>query len=192
MSLIAALLAVIPVGMIVLAAGCASTGGGGGPAGPVIGAEGIPQPEWVRKPPEDPDFVYFVGEGRAGGKTITQRKEAAGADARRQVGDWKESSIKAAVKDYVQEAGETGNTQSLELLEVASIQKARANTSGIKQVDSWIAPDNSYIGLWRYPKAELKQDFKTEVNNFIRNESAAFAEFKADEAFRKLDQEMEK
>jgi hypothetical protein len=196
MGLTAALLAVALAGMIAALTGCASNSGGG-PAGnsqtrgPILGAEGIPQPEWVRKIPEDPDFVYFVGEGRAG-KTSTVRKNSASADAGRQVGDWKESTIKAAIKDYVQEAGETGNTQSLELLEVASIQRARANTSGIKEVESWIAPDNSYIGLWRYPKEDLKQDFKTEANNFARNDSAAYAEFKADEAFRRLEQEMEK
>jgi hypothetical protein len=159
---------------------------------PIIGAEGVPQPDWVRNvgAMETADMMYFVGEGRDG-KTPTARKNTALADAGRQVGDWKESKIASAIKDYVQEAGETGNTQSLELLEVSSIQRARANTSGIHQGKSWIAPDNTYVLLVSYPKGDLKKDFQASLNAFVRNEGAKYAEFKANEAFKFLEQELE-
>jgi hypothetical protein len=156
---------------------------------PVLGAEGIPQPSWVRKAPEDPDVQYFVGEGR-NGQTITAKKNSANQDAVRQLGVWKEAVIAAAIKDYVDESGETGNTQSLEKMQVTSITRAKANTSGFKEQESWIAPDGHYVGLYSYPKANLSKDFKAAVNDFVRNESAAFADFKAEEAFRYLEQEM--
>lgn len=152
----------------------------------VIGAEGVPMPEWVRNIPVAEDVVYFVGEGRDG-KTPSAKKNSAVQDAARQVAEWKSSVIASSIKDYVEESGETGNTQSLENLKIASITKAKANTSGIRHSLSWINPEGYYIVLVEYPKADLRKDFKSSLNEFVRNESAAFADFKADEAFRALD-----
>lgn len=178
-----------------LAAGCASTPSNSEPTvqAPtrIVGAEGVPMPEWVRNIPKAEDVMYFVGEGRSG-KTVTAKKNSALQDAARQIGDWKASTIKSAIKDYVQEAGETGNTQSLELLEVTSIARAKADTSGIRQSLSWVNQKEEYIILVEYPKADLKNSFKSSLNEFVRNESAAYAEFKADEAFRFLEAEMDK
>ena len=152
----------------------------------VIGAEGVPMPEWVRNIPVAEDVMYFVGEGRDG-KTPSAKKNSAVQDAARQVAEWKSSVIASSIKDYVEESGETGNTQSLENLKIASITKAKANTSGIRHSLSWINPEGYYIVLVEYPKADLRKDFKSSLNEFVRNESAAFADFKADEAFRALD-----
>jgi hypothetical protein len=183
---------------VLILAGCASapaqqqsTGARSAP-GPIIGAEGVPQPEWVRNPGkmETADMIYFTGEGREG-KTVTVRKNSALADAGRQVGLWKESKIGAAIKDFADEAGETGNTQSLELLKLASVQRARANTSGILQRETWIAADNTYVMLVSYPKGDLKKDFQASLNTFVRNEGAQYTEFKANEVFKLLEQELE-
>lgn len=171
-------------------AGCASSPANSAPTveAPkrVIGAEGVPMPEWVRNIPVAEDVMYFVGEGR-NGKTVSAKKTSAAQDAARQIGDWKESVITSSIKDYVRESGETGNTQSLEDLEIASIARAKANKSGIRQSLSWVNPDGYYIVLVEYPKEDLKKDFKSSLNEFVRNESAAFAEFKADEAYRVLE-----
>lgn len=178
-----------------LAAGCASTPSSSEPTvqAPtrIVGAEGVPMPEWVRNIPKAEDVMYFVGEGR-GGKTPTAKKNSALQDAARQIGDWKSSTIKSAIKDYVQEAGETGNTQSLELLETTSIARANADTSGMLQKLTWVNQDGNYVILVEYPKSDLKNSFKSSLNEFVRNESAAYAEFKADEAFRLLEAEMDK
>ncbi|MGP1474213.1 MAG: hypothetical protein ACTTJ1_02265 [Treponema sp.] len=152
----------------------------------VIGAEGVPMPEWVRNIPVAEDVMYFVGEGR-NGKTPTAKKNSALADAARQIGEWKSSVITSSIKDYVEESGETGNTQSLESLEIASIARAKANTSGIRHSLTWINTEGYYVVLVEYPKEDLKKDFKSSLNEFVRNESAAFAEFKAEEAYRALE-----
>lgn len=156
----------------------------------IIGAEGVPQPEWVRNIPVAEDVMYFVGEGRSG-KTTTAKKNSALQDAGRQLATWKQSVISAAIKDYVRESGETGNTQSLEDLEVASVEKARANTSGMKATLTWINAEGNFVILVEYPKGDVKNDFMTEVNNFVRNESAAFAEFKAEEAYKALEESLD-
>ena len=48
-----------------------------------------------------------------------------------------------------------------------------------------------FVILVEYPKADIKNDFMTEVNNFVRNESAAFAEFKAEEAYKALEESLD-
>ena len=83
-------------------AGCASTPANSAPTveAPkrVIGAEGVPMPEWVRNIPVAEDVMYFVGEGREG-KNKTVRKNNAVQDAARQIGEWKQSVIASSIKD---------------------------------------------------------------------------------------------
>jgi len=169
-----------------LATSCGSTGGGKAS----LGAEGIPQPEWVRKlPPPTADTVYFRGEGRDG-KTVTAKQASARANALQALADWKESKVIATVRDYVNESGETGNTQSLESLENAVINTAKTNISGFREVESWVAADGHYVILYSYPINDFRNDFKSATNAFVRNESALYAEFKADQMFKKLEEQL--
>ena len=174
---------------------CASTPSNSAPtvATPkgIIGAEGVPQPEWVRNIPVAEDVMYFVGEGRSG-KTTTAKKNSALQDAGRQLANWKKSVIAAAIKDYVQESGETGNTQSLEDLEVKSVARATANTSGMKATLTWINAEGNFVILVEYPKGDLKNDFMTETNNFVRNGSAAYAKLNAENAYKDLEEAIDK
>lgn len=185
---------VVAVGLIVLAfalaAGCASSpSSGGGKA--VIGANGDPQPEWDRKLKKDADVHYFKGIGRTA-ETETAKRGAATADALAQLSRWKEAKIGSTLKDYVQEAGTVGNTQALQDFEQAVVAKAVANISGFKEEESWVDQNGIYHILYSYPNADVINDFKSTANTFVRNQAAAFAEFKADEAFRLLEAEMAK
>jgi hypothetical protein len=184
---------VVSVGLILLtlAVGCASSPASGSSAGPVIGADGIPQPEWVRKLPKEADAHYFKGIGRSSA-TETAKRGTATADALAQLSRWKEAKIGSALKDYVQEAGTVGNTQAIQDFEQAVVAKAVANTVGFKEEESWVDQNGNYQILFSYPSADLKNDFKSTANTFVRNQAAAFAEFKADEAFRMLEEEMKK
>lgn len=178
-----------------LAVGCASTSSNSEPTvqapTPIIGAEGVPMPEWVNDIPQSEDMKYFVGRGRSG-KTVTAKKNSAVQDAARQIGEWKASTITDAINDFVRESGETENTQSLEDLKVTSIARAKADTSGMVQRKTWVNQDGNFVILVEYPKANLSNSFKTSLNEFARNESAAFAEFKADEAYRLLETKIDK
>ena len=179
------LLAVIlTAGLLVVS--CGSTSGGKTP----IGAEGVPQPEWVRKLREPTsDTIYFRGEGRDG-KTVTARQASARAAALQALADWKEAKVVTAVEDYVNESGETGNTQSLERLQNGIMSVAKTNISGLREVESWIAADGHYVILYSYPINDFRNDFKSATNAFVRNESALYAEFKAEQFFNKLEEKL--
>jgi hypothetical protein len=159
---------------------------------PAVGANGDPQPTWVRRAPTDTEtLTYFVGSGRDG-KTITAKKAQARAAALQALNEWKAAKVASTLKDYVNESGETGNTQSLESLQNAVVARASANTSGFREVESWVAPDGHYEILYSYPINDFRTDFRAATNEFVRNESAAYAEFKADELFRVLEAELDR
>jgi hypothetical protein len=186
-------MAALMAGLLVIS--CGSTGGGGtsstskATVTAPVGAEGIPQPDWVRNVPDETgDTVYFVGEGREG-KTSTAKKGTARRDAANQVAIWVGAKVDAIMKDYVEESGETGNTQSLESFRDAVRTTASANTSSLKESKSWVAADGSYILLFTYSKVSFKNDFKKE---FQRNKSAVFSNIEADKMFELLDKELEK
>jgi hypothetical protein len=171
------LAATLLVGLFALS--CAST----------KGAEGIPQPDWVRNvPKETGDTVYFVGEGRAG-STTTAKKATARRDVDAQIARWVGAKVDAMMKDYVEESGETGNTQALESLRDAVRTVASANTASLKEEKSWVAKDGSYILLFSYSKVVLRSDLKKE---FQRNQSAVFSNYEADKMFELMDKELEK
>jgi hypothetical protein len=180
------------LGVVVLPLLAALVVGCGSSPAPAVGANGDVQPEWVRKVPADTDtLTYFVGSGRDG-KTVTAKKATARSAALQALNEWKAATVESIITDYVNESGETGNTQSLESLENGVKAKARANTSGFREVESWVAADGHYEILYSYPINDFRNDFKAATNEFVRNESAAFAEFKADEFFKKLDAELDK
>ena len=178
------LMAVVILSTGLLVFSCGTTGSS--PKAP-LGAEGIPQPEWVRNvPKETGDTIYFVGEGRTG-STTTAKKGTARRDADAQVARWVGSKIDAIMKDYVEESGETSNTQSLESFRDAVRTTASANSSSLKEDKSWVAADGSYILLFSYSKEAFKNDFKKE---FQRNKSAVFANYEADKMFELMDKNL--
>jgi hypothetical protein len=161
------------------------------PRSKVIGAEGIPRPEWMNKTPKSDEFYYVVGDGRLA-QTDTAKRGTARSDALAKLSQWKSATVADAMKNYIEEGGTTGNTQALERFEQATITRSNANISGFNQEEYWVDADGVYHILFSYPKADLRSDFSQTAQSFQRNEAAAFAEFKADQAFKYLDSMMDK
>jgi hypothetical protein len=159
------------------------------PRSTIVGYEGVERPDWVNRPPKSETLKYVVGHGREQ-QTETARRGTARADGLAQIAEWKDATVKASIKSYLDESGTTGNTQSLEYFQQAVISRAETNLRGFEEEDYWIDPDRVYHILYTYPKADLASDFQAEAGNFQRNEAAAFAEFKAQEAFKYLENQM--
>jgi hypothetical protein len=179
--------------VILLAAGCGSKPDTyeADPRSKIVGAEGIARPEWMNKTPKSDEFYYVVGDGRPA-QTDTARRGTARSDALAKLSQWKSATVADAMKNYVEEGGTVGNTQALERFEQATITRSNANISGFNQEEYWVDPDGVYHILFSYPKADLRSDFSQTAQDFQRNEAAAFAEFKADQAFKYLDAMMDK
>lgn len=157
----------------------------------VLGAHGVPQPEWMYKMPKSSEFYYVVGNGRPA-QTHTAREGTARSDGLAKLSQWKAGTVADTMKNYVEEGGTTGSTQALERFEQATITRSTANISGFTQDDMWEDAEGAYHILFSYPKADLRSDFNQAVSDFKRSEAAAFAEFKADQAFKYLEAQLDK
>ena len=162
------------------------------PRSRIIGAEGIARPEWMNGPPNsaDSDLYYVIGT-EPGLQTRNAKVTAARNDAAAQLAQWKSAVVMDTMKSYQEEGGIVGNTQALFRFEQATITRSQANVAGFNLETYWIDPDGIYHGLFSYPKENVRNDFQATVNTFERNEAAAFADFKAQEAFRLLEAQMD-
>ena len=161
------------------------------PRSKIIGAEGIARPEWMNKTPVSEDLYYVVGDGRDA-QTDTVKRNLARTDAMAKLAQWKDAVVADTMKNYIEEGGVIGNTQTLMRFEQATVTRANANVAGFDQVEYWVDPNGIYHILYSYPKNNLKKDFEATVSEFQRNEAAAFADFKAQEAFRYLEAQLDK
>jgi len=154
----------------------------------VVGREGVPQPEWVNKTPKDAENFYAIGYAKKSSKQISIT--AAEQDGRDQIARWVGTSVKNALTNYTNEAGEKANTQTITYFESISKQVAEQTLNGVERNEVWVDYEGGVYVLLMFPKANLNKAFEDETNAaFSRNEAAAFAEFKAKEALQLLDKE---
>jgi LPP20 lipoprotein len=144
-------------------------------------------PDWVLAPPVADDAFYGVGSYKS--SNLSTARTAATASARAEIAAQVEVQVDSAVKQYAQEAGIDGNKQVIEFLETVSKQVASATLNGSKVIDTYRDKDGTVYVMVMYEKSALKAAAEKEL--FVRNEDAAFAEFKADEAMKWLDKELE-
>ena len=161
------------------------------PRSKIVGAEGIPRPEWMNKAPVSEELYYVVGDGRDA-QTDTVKRNLARSDAMAKLAQWKDAVVADTMKNYIEEGGTIGNSQTLFRFEQATVTRAKANVAGFDQVEYWVDQNGIYHILYSYPKENLRKDFASTVTEFQRNEAAAFADFKAQEAFRFLDAQLDK
>ena len=161
------------------------------PRAKIVGAEGVLRPEWMNGNTKPGELYYVVGDGRMGMSKSAQQGTAR-TDALAKLAQWKNAVVADTMKNYIDESGIPGNTQTLIRFEQATIARSTANLSGFDQAEYWIDQDGIYHGLYSYPKSDLKKDFEISASEFQRNEAAAFADFKSQEAFKYLEAQLDK
>lgn len=160
-----------------LLAACASTQ-------PGIDKRSIPA--FYLTPPTSKDTLYGVGSAKMA--TLDLSRSTALARARSDVAGQVDVSVKNALTDYAQQAGEGDNAQALQFVESVSRQIADVTLRGCRTDKVEVADDGSVYALVSYKIQNLLDTART---RFSRNEAAAFAEFKADEALRRLNSEIQ-
>ncbi|TFG64528.1 MAG: hypothetical protein E4H36_02730 [Spirochaetales bacterium] len=177
------MLAVVAFGFV----SCVSQPAGSTSEGSSTAASAPPSdmPDFYLNPPLADDAIYGVGSAKMA-KLDTSRKMAV-ARAREDIAFQMNASIKAAITDYAQEAGVDGNNQVISFVETISKQVTQTTLNGAKTEQVAAGKDGTVYALVSYPLNAFKDEVKKE---FVRNEDAAFAEFKADQAMQKLDAEL--
>ncbi|MCL1815921.1 MAG: hypothetical protein FWG27_08915 [Treponema sp.] len=187
------LVILLPLVVLIFAVGCKSKAVKykDDPRSKIIGAEGVPRPEWMNGNLKSDEFYYVVGDGRMGMSKSAQQGTAR-TDALAKLAQWKSAVVADTMKNYIDESGVPGNTQTLIRFEQATIARSNTSLTGFDQVEYWIDQDGVYHGLYSYPKSDLKNAFQSTFSEFQRNEAAAFADYKSQEAFKYLEAQLDK
>ncbi len=152
--------------------------------GPSINKRDIPS--FYLNPPKSKEYIYGVGEAHL--STLSLSRTTALSRARDDIARQVQVAVKNAVTDYAQQAGEGKNQQTVQFVETVSRQVANVTLSGVRTEKIEPTSDGTVYALVSYPVANLMDAAKQE---FSRNDAAAFAEFKASEAVKRLEAEIQ-
>ncbi|MBB6481092.1 hypothetical protein [Spirochaeta isovalerica] len=169
--------------ILMVIASCASSA-------PVAQVEEPPErrdlPQFFLNPPMYEDQIVGLGMAKMSSDNVS--RQTAVMRARTDIAFQMDTRVEAMMTDYFQEAGSGDETQAIQFVESISKQIANIDLQNAKTVEVYAAMDGTWYAMVTYPIRQLV----TEVGNlFERNETAAFAEFKADEAARRLEASLE-
>jgi hypothetical protein len=139
-------------------------------------------PSWVINPPRPEDALIGVGMMKSADLNIA--KTAAEGRARDDLARQISTSVKNSLSNYFQEAGVGNQTQVVKFVENVSKQIADQTIAGSRPYKAELTPDGTYYVALIMP---LKSVVAAANEEFKRNESAEFAQFKAEQALKKLD-----
>ena len=159
------------------------------PARPVIiGAEGIPQPDWVYKTVSTQDMHFETGYGKMSDKQNSIKR--ATVEAKNKIAASISTQVKEVVVTYINDAGSGDNRQALDAMEVISQQVAEATLSGVSTEEVWVDAENGVWVLCSIPIANIEQNFEPAseavAEAFVESEAAEAANTKMKEAFANL------
>lgn len=172
--------------------GCASTKQDAPPPAPekkvVLGADGIPQPDWVYKTVSSQDMHYESGYGMMSNKQNSIKR--ATVEAKNKIAAWVSTSVKEVVVTYVNDAGSGDNRQAMDAMESISQQVAEATLSGVTTEEMWVDVDGGVWVLCSIPFANIEQSFEPAAEAvaeaFVESDAAAAANAKMKDAFANL------
>jgi hypothetical protein len=170
-------LLVVLVVAVLLVVSCA--GGRGRGESP---AEAAGAPDWYLNPPLADDAIY--GVGAANMTQLDRSRKMAVSRAREDIAFQMNATVEAAIIDYAQEAGVDDNNQVVSFVENISRQITQTTLRGARTDQVTQGTDGTVYALVSYPKDGF---IDAAGEAFSRNEDAAFAEFKAEQALEYLD-----
>lgn len=172
--------------------GCATTKKGAKPPAPakivILGADGVPQPDWVYKTVSSQDMHYEAGYGKMSDKQISIKR--ATVEAKNKIAAWIRTSVKEVVVTYVNDAGSGDNRQAMDAMETISQQVAEATLSGVTTEEMWIDSEGGVWVLCSIPLANIQKSFEPAAEAvaeaFVASDAAEAANAKMKDAFANL------
>ncbi|MDY0287323.1 MAG: hypothetical protein RBR15_00695 [Sphaerochaeta sp.] len=156
------LIVVVLLGMVFAFVGCASTAKVAELAAPVVptvlGADGIPQPDWVYKTVSTQDRHFESGYGKMSDKPNSIKR--ATVEAKNKIAAWVSTTVKEVVVTYVNDAGSGDDRQAMDAMETISEQVAEATLSGVSTEEMWIDAEGGVWVLCSIPLANIEQRFE--------------------------------
>ncbi len=176
------LVAVVVAGLLTLA--MASCAGGGEET--MTEKEIQELPDWVMNMEMAEDAMYGIGYAKM--SNLNTSRTTALARARTDLSFQIRATIQAMMTDYQQEAGVDDNTQVINFVENISKQLTNNVLTGLTPDKMAVMKDG---GVWVRVVYNKNKFIEDSQEAFQRNEDAAFAEFKADQASQRLEAQLE-
>jgi len=142
-------------------------------------------PSWLNDFPPD-DVIWGIGIAKQSSESMSMT--TAEARARVAIARQLETKVQAMFTDYNLDAGNVKNQANSSLQEDVSRQITNVDISGAKPIKRWKGAD----GTWWYLVEMKKSDAKDKLTSIIKNEEAAYAQFKAQQALQMLDKQLGK
>lgn len=154
----------------------------------ILGADGIPQPDWVYKTVSAQDAHYESGYGKMSDKQNSIKR--ATVEAKNKIAAWVSTSVKEVVVTYVNDAGTGENRQAMDAMESISQQVAEATLSGVSTEEMWVDAEGGVWVLCSIPLANIEKSFEPAAEAvaeaFVESDAAAAANAKMKDAFANL------
>lgn len=142
-------------------------------------------PEWINDfPPED--MLWGIGVAKQSSENMSM--SMAESRARQNIAFQLRTEVEAMITDYARDAGTVNDQASLQLAETVGRQLTQTTLSGASPLKRWKAPDGTYWYLVQLKKSDAARI----AAGVIDNEAARYAEFKAMEALKMMDAQLEK
>jgi hypothetical protein len=166
--------------------GCASQ-----PSSPAAPASApVTLPPWINDvAPED--ALWGIGSAKQSSTqmSMTMAETRARADIARQL----TSVVEGMITDYTRDANMgTANQASIGLQESINRQLSQAQLTGARVDQRWNAPDGTFWARVVYSKTDAAKFAADSIKNVVDNEAARYAEFKAMEATKMMDEQLSK
>ena len=147
-------------------------------------------PVWINEqPPEDMLWGIGVSANAQQQMRMTMAEAGARADIARQLS----TSVQGMVTDYAREAGGINNTAAMQFQETVNRQITEAELRGAVRELYWTTPDGKTLWVrMKMSKADAAKTAADQIDKAIESEAARYAEFKAMDALKMMDQNLKK
>lgn len=156
---------------------------GSEPTSASIQAEKDGVPVWVYEGKKDKNGLYAVGAGKLS-NDINSRKMAV-AQARLELAQSVEVSVKGITQTFVDDQGADGDRQFLSAMTENAALATESVLNGTEQADLYKAKDGTIYVLMFLPKNTFVTELTKKASAFERTSSAEFTEQKMAEAYDK-------
>jgi hypothetical protein len=172
--------------LALLAFGCKSQPSPSAPPPPAP----VSLPPWINEvAPED--ALWGIGNAKQSSTqmSMTLSETRARADIARQLS----TIVEGMITDYTRDANMgTANQATIGLQESINRQLSQAQLTGARRDQLWTAPDGTLWARVVYSKTDAARFASDSIKNVVDNEEARYAEFKAMEAAKMMDDQLSK
>jgi hypothetical protein len=147
-------------------------------------------PPWINEQPPE-DILWGIGVGSEA--QMQMRMIMADTRARADIARQLNTMVQNMVVDYAREAGGIDNTAALQFAETITRNVSEASLTGAVRDVMWDTPDNK--NLWvrvKMSKADAAAAAAAQAQKAIENEASRYAEFKAMDALRRMESQLDK